>query len=68
MSKVTPKQKLDLMLTGTFFLFIYLYVWLCIRPELIYFNLGVMLEPVFFRTGVLFLQQHLVYPAGPRNT
>jgi hypothetical protein len=65
MSKVTPKQKLDLMLTGIFFLFIYLYVWLHIRPELIYFNLGVNIEPVFFRTGVLFLRQHLIYPGGP---
>ena len=65
MSKAIPEQKLDLMLTGTFFLFIYLYVWLCIRPELIYFNLGVNIEPVFFRTGVLFLRQHLTYPGGP---
>jgi len=65
MSKVVPKQKFDLMLTGTFFLFIYLYVWLRVRPELLYFNLGVSLEPVFFRTGVLFLRQHLVYPGGP---
>lgn len=65
MSKVTPKQKFDLMLTGTFFLFIYLYVWLRIRPEVLYFNLGVNIEPVFFRTGVLFLRQHLLYPGGP---
>lgn len=65
MSKVTPKQKFDLMLTGIFFLFVYLYIWLRIQPELLFFNIGIITGPTFFRTGVLFFKQHLFYSGGP---
>jgi len=49
---------------GEFFLLFFLYIWLRIRPELIYHGLGGYLEAPIFNLGWQFFKDHLAYPGG----
>jgi len=47
-----------------FFGAFYLFLWLCIEPELLYHHFEVCRRTPFFKTGWLFLQDSLSYPGG----
>jgi hypothetical protein len=47
-----------------FFGAFYLFLWLCIDPELLYHHFEVCRRTPFFKTGWLFLQDSLCYPGG----
>jgi len=48
-----------------FFAVFYLFLWLCIEPNLIYHYYEMSRKSPFFKTGWLFLQDCLSYPGGP---
>jgi hypothetical protein len=49
---------------GEFFVLLFLYIWLRIRPELIYHGLGGYLDAPLFNLGWQFFKDHLTYPGG----
>lgn len=48
-----------------FFVPFFLYVWLYIKPDYIYQNIGTLLYPSPFYTGWAFLSKFLLFPGGP---
>jgi len=48
-----------------FFGAFYLFLWLCIKPDLVYHYFEISRKAPFFKTGWLFLQDSLSYPGGP---
>jgi hypothetical protein len=48
-----------------FFGVFYLFLWLCIKPHLIYHYFEISRKAGFFETGWLFLQESLSCPGGP---
>jgi hypothetical protein len=49
---------------GVFFALFFLYIWLHIRPELIYHGFGIFLDAPIFRLGWQFFKNHLSYTGG----